>query len=312
MCFLERDVVKHQLTSFVAEFASILGRIERQYWCEIYLTGLLFGGQRKSIGQMAAHIKNANAEALQHFIKDSPWDYVKAQIRLLDLMEFRFKGQKRTDFILFETCFAKYGKSSVGVEWQRNELTGKIENCQKIITWNLIISNALIPVMGRLFLPRSWIKDKQRVNKAGVPKEALKQRERWQVAQDLFNKVNRDKIGTILCDPSFMDSKPFLCELDQCGKHFIGQIKGTEMFWPSEIQGSIPLKSSSRTRNKQKSPSLSINWCPKPAATLVKEKFLNHIKTKPLIEKSDNRTSFIAMRVSQLPGSKGPGFQETL
>jgi hypothetical protein len=66
----------------VEEFASELGRAERRYWCKRYLRGLLLDGEHKSIEPMAQRVPGGNEQALQQFVKQSPWAHEPVQAEL--------------------------------------------------------------------------------------------------------------------------------------------------------------------------------------------------------------------------------------
>lgn len=56
-------------------FASGLGRVEQRRAAGVYARGLIEAGARKSLEPIVARLgEDANYEALQHFLADSPWD----------------------------------------------------------------------------------------------------------------------------------------------------------------------------------------------------------------------------------------------
>ena len=51
-----------------------------------YTLGLLLPGERKSMQPSVTRVPDAQYEAIQNFITDSPWDWQESQGRLIDLM----------------------------------------------------------------------------------------------------------------------------------------------------------------------------------------------------------------------------------
>jgi SRSO17 transposase len=75
MKWTESDWRKHaqSFPNFLAPLIKELGRSERRAGAALYVEGLLLPGQRKSIEPMAQRL-GADAQKLQQFITDSPWE----------------------------------------------------------------------------------------------------------------------------------------------------------------------------------------------------------------------------------------------
>src|SRR5438270_9792035 len=68
--------VRERLVAYMAEVASGLGRVEQRRAAELYTRGLIEAGARKSLEPIVARLgADADYEALQHFLADSPWDW---------------------------------------------------------------------------------------------------------------------------------------------------------------------------------------------------------------------------------------------
>lgn len=103
--------VQTQLSEFVEYFSCCFGRLERRHWCKMYLSGLLLDGDRKSIQPMADRLTGGDVQALQQFVKDSPWDSQPVQARLYELMVRKLAGQGEKDWILDDTGLPKKRQS---------------------------------------------------------------------------------------------------------------------------------------------------------------------------------------------------------
>lgn len=135
-----------------------------------YLSGLAHA-RDCMFASVAAVVDLGCGQQFQHFISNSPWhhDAVVAQIgqdadRLLG-------GGPDSCLIIYESSFAKQGDRSVGVARQWSGRQGK-DNCQVAVFGVLSDGQRHAPVDMRLYLPRSWITDPARCERAGVPAEA--------------------------------------------------------------------------------------------------------------------------------------------
>jgi SRSO17 transposase len=72
-------------------------------------------------------------------------------------------------WIVDDTGFPKKGRHSVGVARQYCGVLGKQDNCQIAVSVSLACEQASIPVAWQLYVPREWIEDDERREKAGIP-----------------------------------------------------------------------------------------------------------------------------------------------
>ena len=108
------------LSRYLDDVLSDLGRQGRRSWAELYLRGLLLDGRRKSAGAMAQRLRRIDRspedyeQGLQQFLSQSPWD--ERPVR--DHFARHLAGVLQADglLILDDTGFPKQGTHSVGVE----------------------------------------------------------------------------------------------------------------------------------------------------------------------------------------------------
>lgn len=225
---------KH-LSEFVEQFAELLGRCERRYWCKQYLAGLLLDGERKSIEPLAGRVAGGNAQAMQQFVNQSPWAHEALQLNLARLMLRRRAGQ-RARLVLDDTSLPKQGKASVGVARQYCGALGKVANCQAIVTWHYADAQAHFPLLGRLYLPQVWTADAERMKRAGVPEACQVFREKWKLALELLDELAAEvEAEVVVCDAGYGEVKEFLRELDARGQTFVAQIPESHSFWPADV-----------------------------------------------------------------------------
>lgn len=230
----ELGKLQKRLSEFVEQFEGCLGRVERRHWCKVYLSGLLLDGERKSIQPMAERL-GCDWQALQQFVKDSPWGAREVQKALFRLMSRKLLNEGAADWILDDTGLPKKGKASVGVARQYCGATGKIDNCQSVVSWHCSGQGRHFPALAQLYLPEAWSTDKARMEKAGVPEASQVFKEKWRIALELLDEMDQAPMDTLLFDAGYGANRVFLKELDQRKKRFIGQIRGIETFWSADV-----------------------------------------------------------------------------
>ncbi len=113
--------------------------------------------------------------------------------------------------VIDDTAVPKKGTHSVGVAAQYASALGKTANCQSLVS--LTLARGEVPVMAalRLFLPDSWISDRQRLQRAGVPAEYRTTRTKPEIALAEIDRLI--SIGVrfrcVLADAGYGLSAPF-------------------------------------------------------------------------------------------------------
>lgn len=250
----EFSSIQKKLTSFVENFYPQFKRSDRLKWCGIYLSGLIVEGERKSIEPMAHRIKSGNVQALQQFVNQSPWSFEEVQKNLRELSQTKLKPNKGV-LILDDTAFPKKGKSSVGVSHQYCGVLGKVANCQSVVSWHFANSDFHFPLIAELYLPQSWIDDKEKLIKNGVPERRFKFQKKWEIALDLFKQIkDYSQYEAVLCDAGYGEIPEFLNALDRQNVKFIAQIPERMSFWPEELKVELPGNMSKKVGRPYKHP----------------------------------------------------------
>src|SRR5271167_847134 len=169
--------VMDRLRDYARLFQDDFTHESQRSWSGVYLRGLIQDGERKSIEPMVGGVPlpaqlraiRDPEQALQQFVNQSPWDEQQVFYRYRTVMAGPFAGPQGI-FVLDDTGFPKQGKHSVGVQHQYCGELGKEANCQVAVSLSIANHCASLPVAYRLYLPKEWIKDKPRRNKAGVPR----------------------------------------------------------------------------------------------------------------------------------------------
>jgi SRSO17 transposase len=224
-----------RLPKFLSPLVQDLGRSERRVGATLYVEGLLLPGQRKSIGPMAERL-GVDAQKLQQFITDSPWEesalWQAIRPLAMDCLE------PLAAWIVDETGWLKQGKHSVGVGHQYCGAAGKSANCQVHVQVAITDGLVAVPVGARLYLPESWTKDRARCREAGVPQE-VEFATKPQIALNLIREILAAGVARapVLGDNAYGINGAFRDQLRVLGLEFFLQLNPAQMTgWAQPVQ----------------------------------------------------------------------------
>lgn len=164
------DRVLPRLERFMEPFVETLVRREQIEHARTFVQGLLSDLEHKNVESIAYRF-GQDRMPLQWFVGISDWDDRPLREELV-----RQVGQQlgRPDGILVfdPSAFPKSGTESVGVARQWCGRLGKVDNCQVAVYLGYVSAEEHALVDMQLYLPKEWTKDKQRRERAGVPREA--------------------------------------------------------------------------------------------------------------------------------------------
>ena len=190
--------VLDRLGQYAGRFQGHFKHSKQTVYCGVYLQGLLLDGERKSIEPMARRvhlpdgIKVADLDqALQQFLGQSPWDDQAVMRTYRSTLADSF-GSSQGIFVIDDTGLPKQGKHSVGVGHQYCGALGKQANCQVATSLHYVGPRGHFPLAMRLYLPKTWVDDAERLDRAGVPTEARRMRTKGQIALDLIDQVRAE------------------------------------------------------------------------------------------------------------------------
>jgi SRSO17 transposase len=164
--------LKPELELFLERYAPLFGRDEAQAHANRFVQGLLLGGDRRSVENIAEAIDGCVVRSLQKFIAQSPW----SDDDLLEQLQRHVSevlGHGDATLNVDETGFPKKGDKSVGVKRQYAGCLGRTDNCQIGVCVNYRSAAGHTLIDRRLFLPEEWANDLPRRQEAGVPKEVV-------------------------------------------------------------------------------------------------------------------------------------------
>jgi SRSO17 transposase len=185
---MTRDEVRaagRRVARWHQRFAGLFGRKEAQEHSEVYLRGLLSNQRRKNVEAIALRFAettdgSAPAEkevvALQGFVTASPWaaGELQGEIQAVfaeELVPSTCQWSIGTVGVIDESGIVKRGSESVGVAKQYCGRIGKTENCQVGVFLVGVTPGGTALLDHQLFLPKDWVKDRERRKKTGVPRE---------------------------------------------------------------------------------------------------------------------------------------------
>ena len=239
----ERDL-DARLDGFLERLTPSLGRPDRRRQARTYVAGLLLEGERKSVQPLAGRLgATDNGQALHHFIAHSPW----ACEGLLAAMarEAAHLWPRPYAWIIDETSFPKAGTHSVGVGHQYCGALGKIANCQVAVSLHYAagtLDQAASAALGwRLFLPREWVSDAARRQKAGVP-ESIVYRSKNALALELVDEALARRLppAPVLADSDYGDDYSWRTALRTRGVGYCVAVEPKAKAWTCAPVGSPP------------------------------------------------------------------------
>jgi SRSO17 transposase len=221
--------VLDRLRDYADIFRDDFTHTKQAAWSGVYLRGLLTDGERKSIEPLSARVdlppgldSKDPEQALQQFVNQSPWDDQVLAARYRRHMAATYASPEGI-FVIDDTSFPKQGQHSVGVRRQYCGALGKRANCQVAPSVHYVSPRGHYPLAMRLFLPDSWIEDRHRLDKAGVPEGFRRSRTKGEIALELLDAVRGEGLPgwLALADCGYGVSEEFRAGLEVRGLKYI-------------------------------------------------------------------------------------------
>jgi SRSO17 transposase len=168
-----------QFEAFVAGLRPVFHRADQALRFRAYLRGLLEPAERKNVESIAAAaarsmmVESDLAQALQHFVSQSPWD----SRRLLAAVRRQSAVRRRDSqavWAVHDGAFPKKGQHSVGVHRQFARSVGRKLNCQVGVFVSQIGPSGFYPLTARLYLPGAWLKESSEQAEKTIPEDSRK------------------------------------------------------------------------------------------------------------------------------------------
>lgn len=223
-----------ELESFVSRYLSHFGRVQNHAHAMTILQGLLAGGDRRNVENMAETIEGGVVRTLQKFIAQAIWS---DQDVLAELRQHVCEALGEDDGLLIvdETGFPKKGKQSVGVARQYSGTLGRVDNCQVGVFVSYCSSQGETLIDRRLFLPEQWIIDEQRLAQAGVPSSVIF-RSKPELASEMIQQAIIEGVPfQWVCGDSIYGTSPvFVQTVRELGKWYVVETSCDARVWTTK------------------------------------------------------------------------------
>ena len=154
-------------------FALVAGRffrVEPRWRARAYVRGLLAPLAVKNGWTLAEAAGDGTPDGMQRLLNAAAWDADGVRDDLRAYVAGHL-GSAGGVLIVDETGFLKKGTKSAGVQRQYSGTAGRVENCQLGVFCAYATSRGRALIDRELYLPKSWIADRDRCREAAVPDE---------------------------------------------------------------------------------------------------------------------------------------------
>jgi SRSO17 transposase len=243
----QEDTSESRFRAYVEELVSVIGHADRAQPLRDYCMGLMMPCERKSVEPIAAVTAPgrvaAQHQSLLHFVGEGRWsdERVLAKVRELVLPEVERHGPIEA-WIIDDTSFPKQGRHSVGVARQYCGQLGKEDNCQVAVSLSLANAHASLPVAYRLYLPREWTEDRERLRKVGAPEDVIF-KTKHEIALDQLRRACEAGLprGVALMDGAYGNNSGLRADITALGLCYVVGILSNTTVW-SPGTGPLPAK----------------------------------------------------------------------
>jgi len=203
-----------------------------------------------TFASMASVVDESCAQQFQHFISNSPWDHEPVLAQISQDADRLLGGKPASALIIDESSFAKQGDRSVGVARQWSGRLGKVDNCQVAVFGVLTDGQRHAPVDMRLYLPKGWVEDAARCDKAGVPLAMRTLTSKSRHALDIVRqaRAGQMRFAWVGVDAGYGKEPAFLRALEDMGEVFVADVHSTQRIWTELPELAIPLHQPGRGR----------------------------------------------------------------
>lgn len=207
-----------RLTDYLARYLPLFYRKEQRQHLRLAVEGRLSGLERKTSEPIAREAA-VPRRALQRFVGAGEWDdeAVMAELRGQVCAEL---ADVNGVLVLDPSSFPKKGNDSCGVQRQWCGRLGKTDNCQVGVFLTYAAAKGHAPLDRRLYLPKSWAKDKNGRAKCYVPKQ-VKYQAKWRIGLDLIERSRAVPHAWVTADDEFGRVAEFRQALREEGERYV-------------------------------------------------------------------------------------------
>jgi SRSO17 transposase len=226
--------LKPELDGFLDRYAPLFGRDETQAHAKLFVHGLLKGGDRRNVENIAEAQPGGVVRSLQKFIAQARWrdDEILEEFQRHVAAEL---GDPDGTLNVDETGFPKKGIKSVGVKRQYAGCMGRVDSCQVGVFLNLSTPKGHVLIDRRLYLPEEWANDAPRREEAGVPKEVIF-RTKPELALEMIERAAERGLPFrwVGGDCVYGDNAKFVRGVRELGKYYVVDVSSDTRVWVEE------------------------------------------------------------------------------
>ena len=204
-----------------------------------YLKGLLGPAARKNGWQLAESLGEATPYKIQQFIYRGKYssDELRDELRTYVSEEL---GEEDGVVVIDDTGFIKQGKKSCGVKRQYSGTLGKVGNCQVGVFLTYASAKGHAPIDRRLYMPKDWVEDSERLKEAGAP-EKLEFQTKPEMALEMIQEATAAGVPYRWAtgDCAYGDCREIRQWLEKNEKRYVMCVSGKEYIWDGNKQVSV-------------------------------------------------------------------------
>ena len=202
--------------------------------------------------RMAEVVPSSNDQALQHFLSNSNWSARSVLDQVAETADALLGGNQNSALLIDESCFAKKGNKSVGVNRQWNGNRGKTDNCQVAVFGALSCGESATLIDTRLYLPRKWVEDRARCDAAGVPRKYQVMKSKSDLALEIVR--HQRALGVrfrwVGMDAGYGKEPALLRALEDDGEVFVADVHKDQRIYLEDPRPAIPQKTTTKGRKR--------------------------------------------------------------
>jgi SRSO17 transposase len=226
--------LKPELDLFLDRYFPMFGREENFPHARSLMHGLLAGGDRRNVENIAETIDGGVVRTLQKFIAQNAWDD-RVILRAVREHVVESLGDDDAVMIVDETGFPKKGTKSAGVARQYAGILGRVDNCQIGVFVDYCSRHGHVLCDRRLFLPEAWTKDRDRCTEAGIPRGVVFRTKPELAAEMIQNAVLQGMpFRWVTGDSVYGNSPAFVQTLRALEKWYVLDVSSETWVWTSE------------------------------------------------------------------------------
>jgi SRSO17 transposase len=216
------------LTELHAHIAPHFARPEPRRRALAYLKGVMSEVERRNGWQLAEQAREATPYGMQRLLAAAVWDENLVRDELRDYV-YEHLGTPDGILVIDETSFPKRGEKSAGVKVQYCGTEGELENCQVAVFLDYVTALGHTLIDRELYLPKSWIDDRERCREAGIP-NTVGFRTKCQLARLMIERIYHAKIpiSWIVADTVYGNNLDLRDWLEEHGYRFVLAVARTE------------------------------------------------------------------------------------